>query len=282
MPLAPVLDASYEQITQHLWIGHVRWADLATRADNGDHPIGPQGCFCDEQVWTFLLACGYAVAGQAGILQLADQLAPGHPELRSPKIWLEARPIPPRYREGTSYIDLAVGDIAGRPETRSGIRLAEGGKWACFTELKWYSDLSLDVVHDVSRNQMARVIENVVCLQGGGEAVRTPFFTLVTPRIFDTRLAGPRSRLYQYKFHEYQGDRHGLLTDINLANPQLPPRNGAYWHYPYDLQQRLEWLQINWVTYDALFMNIPHSPIQPEIHRFWEEHGEYQNRGALA
>lgn len=78
--------------------------------------------FADEQVWTFLLACGYAIAGPNGVEKLTSLLT-GINGLSSDtdKIWLEVLPSSPREKEGQTHLDLAMGTINVRSGTISGI-----------------------------------------------------------------------------------------------------------------------------------------------------------------
>ena len=91
----------------------------------------------DEQLWTWLLACGYAAAGLSGLKRLtaaltegAESAAPGH------SVWLEVQPPSPRLNEGNTHLDLALGHIAARESTDAGIDAARDPSWICFCEMK--------------------------------------------------------------------------------------------------------------------------------------------------
>lgn len=61
-----------------------------------------------------------------------------------------------------------------------GIQPAPGASWVCFCEMKWYSDLSTKVTHDLHRNQLAHVIENAVAFASA--PLDQVHVVLVTPR----------------------------------------------------------------------------------------------------
>jgi hypothetical protein len=136
---------------------------------------------------------------------------------------------------------------------------------------------------------MTRVIENVLCFQqtdanGQRHYVTHPFFTMVTPGCFALNQDPPRplSRLYQYMFQNYQNDRQvRLLAEVNACT--LAPRQQARWHYPPNdvLQERVNALVLQWVTYDMLFAQLPDSPLREAMRVFWRQHGGYQGRPAF-
>ena len=84
--------------------------------------------------------------------------------------------------------------------TDGGIQAAQGASWVCFCEMKWYSDISGKVTHDIHRNQLARVIENAIAFASA--PLDRAHVALVTPASF----RASRSRLYGYKFEEYERD----------------------------------------------------------------------------
>ena len=287
MALTGLLDQHRSIITNSLFVGFADWDDLLERVRT-EEQSRTLPCFYEEQVWTFLASCGYAVAGEAGVKGLIEvMVGPGWRTPHDPKIWFEVLPIPPRVREGCSHVDLAVGDIAIRNDAPgSGIRLAPSdGSWACFSECKWYRDISIDVVNDVERNQLTRVIENLLCFQHYEGPFRhyvdRPAFTLITPGCFvlDQDPPKPLSRLYQYLFREYrhQGET-AVLQDIHGF--KLEKRNEDRWKYPTDqrITENAKNLTLRWVTYDDLFDRLPASPLQQAMKSFWQQHGGYQGR----
>ena len=121
--------------------------------------------------------------------------------------------------------------------------------------MKWYSDISGRVTHDVHRNQLARVIENAMAFRS--EPLDRVHVALVTPASFRES----RSRFYAYKFEEYERDRSALLGDLERSC--LEP---AY--RPDDLEARLERLHLHWVTFDALFDGMPESELASAVRSF--------------
>ena len=163
--------------------------------------------YYDEQVWTFLLAANYAMAGDNSITTLGSLLTEDAASASIEKLWFECMPIPPRTKEGNTQLDLALGAIARRRNTLGGIEYAPTlGDSICFCEFKWYSDISIAVSFDRHRNQLVRIIENALCFQrANGQSFtfpKTVHVTLVTPQLFKKQSF--KSRLYQYKFLEYQ------------------------------------------------------------------------------
>ncbi len=134
----------------------------------------------DEKLWTWLLACGYAAGGPRGVLRLAGGLTGLDSGDDQHAIWFEVQPPSPRRGEGNTHLDLALGDLALREGTDGGIQPAPGASWVCFWEMKWYSDLSTKVTHDLHRNQLAHVIENAVAFASA--PLDQVHVVLVTPR----------------------------------------------------------------------------------------------------
>ena len=183
------------------------------------------------------------------------------------KIGFEVQPIPPRKgtktdTEGNTHLDLAFGHLEKRGKTESGIMYSKPDKEnskVCFIEAKFLSDLSTGTSHDKCRNQMTRVIENLLCFQGfQDDSVKFPddiCFTLLTPRTFKLN---PKSRLYGYKFLEYSNDlitSNSLIEyDINQLNieKRFDVNKKNKWKYPI-LSERLKALRLNWATYEDIF-----------------------------
>lgn len=164
-----------------------------------------------------------------------------------------------------------------RKGTESGIQLDNiESPWICFCEMKWYSDISTSVTYDTHRNQLARVIENALCFQRSGKYAERVYVTLVTPGVF--HLATLKSRLYQYKYEEYNAQRSSLLNDFQACGLERNDQPG--WSYPADLGQRVKDLVLRWITFDELFENLPSSMIAPGIKNFWSKQGNYQGRSS--
>jgi hypothetical protein len=213
--------------------------------------IQKSNIYRNEKIWTFLIASLFDKASdQSKIIQLLC----GDP-LQAEKhldVWFEAQPLPPRkgyqgYSEGNTKLDLAFGHILPRGKTAAGIKYGphEPGSWVCFVEAKCLSDCSTTVSYDPLRNQLARVIENLLCFQDNGKFPERIFFTLLTPRIFKEN---PNSRLYGYKMQEYE-DKEKILEDIERCS--IEKRDGGGFVYP-DMRQRLAQLRLNWVSYEDL------------------------------
>ena len=177
----------------------------------------------------------------------------------------------PRKKEGNTRLDLALGTLRCREGTKGGVELDDvSDSWVCFCEMKMYSDLSHEVTHDPHRNQFARVAENALCFQCRGRYADRVYLALVTPKTFEC--APVKSRLYQYKFREYEAHRAHLLKDIDscsMVTRQDPPD----WSYPPDMADRIKRLELRWRTYEELFAKVPDSAISEELKNFQEKHG---------
>ena len=229
------------------------------------------GYCADEALWTFLVAFGYAMGGIDGVAKLTKILTGmDMPIVDDAEIWLEARPLPPRNREGNTNLDLAVGAVARRGTTKSGVGLStHANPWISFCEMKWNSDISVSVSNDPHRNQLVRVIENALCFENEGKYVDRSFVTLVTPAIFKEIASDSRfHKEYQDKLRDYQSDYANILIDLDSP---LQKAN----HYPDDLAERLKTLTLRWVTFDCLFESIPDGPLSDSLKTFWKECNEY-------
>lgn len=169
-------------------------------------------------------------------------------------IWYEAMPLSSRRgksgnSEGNTKLDLAFGNIKNRANTKSGIEYdpEKKGSWVCFVESKLLSDCSTKVSHDPLKNQIIRVIENLLCFQKDDKFPQNLFFALLTPKIFREN---PKSKLYGYKMNEYKTPKD-ILDDIKKS--QIPERRQKNWCYPEDLEDRIKMLKITWITYEEIF-----------------------------
>lgn len=281
LDVARVLERSGDTIRKYLYTSDAQWASLLQAARRA----WDKGCedVRDERLRTFVLACGYAAARDSGVAALTEVLtglpataarpveAPSSPLASAePRIWLEAMPIPALKREGNTHVDLALGTIARRDRTESGIELANvKSSWVCFCEMKWCADISPDVRHFMHRNQLLRVIENALCFQKNGHCADQVFVTLVTPA--QLRNAPLKSRLYHYKYEEYSTDKRAILWDLMAASRTDERRHEPGWFYPGSLPERVERLTLRWVTYEDLVEHLPQSPIYRDVLEFWEE-----------
>jgi hypothetical protein len=261
--LAGLLRGHKDQIETTLRIGYATWDALIERVERQDRK--DQDDYDDEQIWTFLVCCGYAMAGASGAAQLGSLLCgQTHSTFFPNLIWFEALPIPPRKNEGNTHLDLALGNIAPRAGTSSGIRYDEHDCGViCFCECKWYSDISKDVSYDKHRNQLIRVIENALTFQSNAHFPTGVHVTLITPRVF--RYAPLKSRLYQYKYEEYKSNTTAMLRD--LSGCSLPENSTKEFCYP-NIAERMGCLSLNWIAYEDLYSNIPRSPISEALASF--------------
>ncbi len=233
----------------------------------------------DEQVWTMLFSYGYVCCDGGHLGLLASVLTErdcgeGAGPPPGSRAWLEMLPMAARLgkageSESNSEIDLMLGDISLRQGCRSGVAYepsGDGRGWVCFVEAKWLSDIAARTKHDPHRNQLARVIEAAAVFQGQRQLPKKVQVTLLTPACFknDAGLSG--TRLYAYKFHEYQQDREHLIKDVNSA--KIPPRRTATWAYPDGTDQRLRNLSLHWVTYESVLAAMPDSEYKVVLCQF--------------
>jgi len=206
--------------------------------------------FCNEIFWTFIVAL------------LASRNSVVYNKITKFKfnnkhsIFLESQPLVPVIGlEGNSHLDMALGAIEIRSNTISGIQFNQKyGKSVCFVEAKYLSDLSVMTKHSPLRNQMDRVIENLLCFQGGNKYPEEIIFTLLTPRLFKTNKG---ARLYSYKFEEYNNElsKRNLEFFKKVMLDSGTKRTGN-WSYPSDIDQRISCLKLNWVTFEEIFETV--------------------------
>jgi len=205
----------------------------------------------NEKVWTLLVADAIERSPNKANL-ISDMCGAAIPVTGPLDLWFEAQPLSPRggrsyISEGNTHLDLALGHVCERHGTDGGIRYGphRPGAWVCFVEAKCLSDCSVRVTFDPLRNQLARVIENLLCFQTDGAFPERLFFTLLTPRLFKDNPAGRRSRLYAYKMAEYREHPELLVEDLNACC--IPRRDPAI-----DLEERVSRLSVNWVTFESM------------------------------
>ena len=136
--------------------------------------------------------------------------------------------------------------------------------------MKWYSDISTSTTHDIHRNQLARVVENALYFNDGDRLSDCVYVALVTPKAFKN--TNVKSRLYQYKFEEYEADRNQLVKDVESCVLK------KHKHASGNVADRVGRLTLRWPTYDEIFDEIPDSAISKELTKFWQERGNYQGR----
>jgi len=238
----------------------------------------------DEQIWTFLVAYGYRSAPAKLFEELTGKAYTRPAECSS---WLEMMPMPPRRggngkgSEGNSNIDLIVGSIEMRDGTTSGVQYHPGGP-VCLVEAKWKSDIAVYTSHDPHRNQLARVIETAVTLQYHHVSPKNQYkpakpnpmpddvyVTLLTPARFKASKY-PWSRLYAYKFHEYDKNRGALIKDIERQDVfGVEKRMTKDWKYPEkSIRSRLQKVHLCWVTYEDLLSAMPDNKFRAAMAKF--------------
>jgi hypothetical protein len=243
-----------DRIYDTIHIGFANWDGLLEVIERQE--LAKLADFVDEQVWTFLVGCAYAMQGMSGTHALAQVLIGATPASEQ-KAWFEVLPLSPRSSEGKTHLDLALGTIDLRKGTASGIELRDVERsWVCFVECKWYSDISNSVSYARHRNQLARVIENGLYFSRGDRFAQEVHVTLVTPEVFKSRAAS--SRLYQYKYAEYsdaQTSLERLAEDLEASCLKLQPRLPS-------IKSRLPCLLLHWISYETLFQNATDSELK--------------------
>ena len=266
--LVSLLDRHRGAINRSLRLCKENWESLLQACDS--ELLHRRGWLNDEEVWTFLAACGYAIAGRDGVASLTEKLTgqAGLPQPEFPQIWLEYRPMTPRVREGRTHLDLAVGSIEPEAGTTGGIELGRpdgANSWICFCEMKWESDISPKTSNDANRNQLVRVIESALYFQAKGIYADRVYVNLVTPKVFQGERGS--GKLYQRKFAEYESSKSNIIVDLDDC--KLPVRN------QFNAMERIDALSIRWTTFDELFLGLPDSAISNGLKQFWCRYGSY-------
>lgn len=205
--------------------------------------------FNNEIVWTYLT--GEIAKDNSEIYKMIATFDASE----NHSIYFEGQPKSPYIRiEGNSYIDMALGALKRREKTQSGLAYSKGnGNEVCFVEAKYLSDLSTKTEHSPIRNQMERVIENLLVLEDTCDYPENVVFTLLTPRVFKKEFG---SRIYSYKYREYEEklgkDNDYLAKKIEF---KIDYDNKRFEHSKTDryILDRLNALKINWVTFEDIF-----------------------------
>lgn len=258
--LAQTITSHMESILRRLRIGRAHWDDLVEAIERTERR--GQDCY-DEQLWTFILACAYAACDEGPSI-LATRLT--GTSVTSEAIWFEVKSRSPRVNEGQTVLDLALGNLASREGTASGIALqSRPVSNIIFCEFKWFSDLDCRVSYDQHRNQLARVVENALfCRSPKGDFADEVHVCLVTPQIFRDRAS--ISRLYRYKWADYTRPGHDALVS-DLQDCGLPLQSGLP-----GIRDRLPALRLAWKSYEELAFSAPPSPIRDALKLFYSGH----------
>lgn len=156
------------------------------------------------------------------------------PSPKSYKAWLRQNLFKQQFIPYILDSDHGRKNLEG-PTNADALLLNPDNGFSAIIEAKVLSDISYQITYDVMRNQIARNID--VMLEENSDLcppldTRDPsrtLFLLITPRVFKQK---PWSRLYGYKFKDYQTDPVCLGTD-------LPHRENYDWK---DISRRLGWL----------------------------------------
>ena len=266
--LSSLVDDNRDSIVRTLRLCKDNWAKLLRTCET--EAIERHGRLNNEATWTFLAACGYAIAGRNGVALLTEKLTGRSdlPQPKSPQIWLEYRPMTPRVGEGRTHLDLAIGSIQREGGTKGGIELdcdESTRSWICFCETKWESDIALGTANDDGRNQLVRVIESALYFQNGWWFAEEVYVGLVTPAVFGG--AAGSAKLYHSKFSEYKSCSSSILRDLD--DGKLTSRN------QFNAAERIGALSLRWATFDDLYNSFPASRICFGLREFWSRYGNY-------
>ena len=267
--LSEELASRRHEIEKHLWLGPGRWETLHAAIEETEQDASID--LTDEQVWPFLLGCGYALAGDKGVAALSEALTgSASTQGGTSRIYFEAFPTAPREGEEDVLVDLAVGTIDETGNGNGSIELAASkNTWVCFCLAKWRTDITTGAGSDIHRNQLARIIESALCFQKSRTYADKVYVSLVTPSAFcDVR---HRSRLYQYKFVEYQASQITLVSELNTCTTRR--KNQPDWIYPHGLNERLKSISLRWVTFGELFRSMPGTALSSYLREYWRDFG---------
>ena len=213
--------------------------------------IESDNIYGNEAVWNFLIA--YILSNPLSQKKYFPSFCDASVLMNSNyDIWFESEPLSPRtkkrgYSEGNTKLDIAFGSIQKRIKTACGIKYNQHNKdsWVCFIEGKFFSDSSGKIAHDSSKNQITRVIENLLCFQGEDMFPKKIYFVLLTPENYLNNL----DRDYCRKFEEYK-NHDNILRDIESSC--IPKRINKDWKYPDNIEERVKLLTLNWITYEDI------------------------------
>lgn len=194
---------------------------------------------------------------------------------------IEGQPLTHRVGEGNTYLDLAMGSVRRRENTESGIELnlSCSKQEFVFCEAKWKSDLSIGVSRCSIRNQLQRVIENALIFAGKNYSGQI-FVTLITPKMYKQHYdLGLNTRFYAYKYREYKKNaKDTFLKELDLIKKLslIPFKNeernkNIKENYRKIVDENLDKLILNWVTFEELLENISDSNLKDEYKKYDEE-----------
>jgi len=210
-----------------------------------------------EGMWLFLLVYGYLIGNKTE--KLVEILSGVKEEGNG--IFLEARPINCRKNESNTVLDLALGNIGRRGSSESGIELSDRGM-INFCEFKYEADIDGSTTKDIKRNQLERIIETALTFQREGLYASQVVVTLVTPKTFMSPLK--KSKLYQYKFLEYEESTENIKSDLEGSRHPINERGD--WRYP-DIDERLKTLELRWVSLEEILYGMPQGEYRSLLER---------------
>jgi hypothetical protein len=129
MKLYNLLEKNKNEIIQYIHFGKASVDKLILRVKK---QLGnPKEDFYDEEVWTFIMCCGYAIRGKDGLQELSKQLSLNK-KILFDKLYIESLPYSPRIKEGNTNLNLAFGNLGIREGTKSGIEFQK-----CFNQTNY-------------------------------------------------------------------------------------------------------------------------------------------------
>jgi len=261
--------ANEKVIRKYFKVTNGRWEGNATSVINAIEIITDDKLKdFSEDYLTFILGCAYAINGNKGayLLQklLCEDKLPLYLETGENLIWFQFSPYKGR---SSPKIDLAFGNI-NRPddeltdETKSKIIYQPPKKsdgWICLVEMKILDDINIYSTDNPTFNQLSKYIRVATNIQKSGNFPITVHLTLCTPQLFRSQ---PQSRLYGYKFLEYASPKINpeiIISDI----PETINHENFYddWTIP-DLNERLNTLNLHWISFEDILNNVPDSHIK--------------------
>lgn len=229
----------------------------------------------DETVWNTLISMGYW-GKEAELYRI---LTSDRKPIPNCKIIVEAQPKSPRkgsdyditeHKEGNSHIDIVIGNVIRRTnykgeDQKNGITYeATPGGGVCFVESKLNSDISYRTNASPLRNQLIRVIENLLTFQTSSLDLTPRYpqrlhFVMMTPKMFKDN---PTSRLYGFLLEKYSSDGNTkAIYEAISKSTKSTVRDEENWRYPSkeEMLERISRLRIHWVSTEKVINYIPNT-----------------------
>jgi len=152
-------------------------------------------------------------------------------------------------------LDISCGAIIKKDERYCELEYSGSSNAVSFVMVKYLKDIKFSKTQMPLMNNFDGMIENLLCFQGNRAFPEKIVFTLITPKIFKE---SPKSRLYGYKMCEYGYNDgvlklNGLLEIIKKRKEHEEKRIEKNWMYPENIQDRIDKIQIRWVTFEEIF-----------------------------